>query len=129
ERVGRRLRRGGYAGSTVKLKIRWPDFITLTRQVRLEQPTDLDDEIYEAAKGLLHKVWRPGRPVRLIGVGVSDLGPPIRQLDFFDQSWQRDERLLKAVDEIRHKFGSSALQRGNGQTRNDSSSAPEHSSE
>ena len=45
ERVGRRLRRGGYACSNVTLKIRWPDFTTLTRQVQLEQPTDLDDEM------------------------------------------------------------------------------------
>jgi DNA polymerase-4 len=117
EEVGRRLRQGGYAGSTVKLKLRWPDFTTLTRQQQLDQPTDLDDEIYEAAKALFYAAWRRGRPVRLIGVGVTDLGPPIRQLGLFDQSWQRDERLLKAVDEIRRKYGSSSLRRGGSRRR------------
>jgi DNA polymerase-4 len=117
EEVGRRLRHGGYAGSTVKLKLRWPDFTTLTRQQQLDQPTDLDDEIYEAAKALFYAAWRRGRPVRLIGVGVTDLGPPIRQLGLFDQSWQRDERLLKAVDEIRRKYGSSSLRRGGSRRR------------
>ena len=117
EEVGRRLRQAGYAGSTVKLKLRWPDFTTLTRQQQLTQPTDLDDEIFLAAKQLLHQVWRVGRAVRLIGVGLTDLGPPVRQLNLFDQSWQRDEKLLEAVDKIRKKYGSSSLRRGGSRPR------------
>jgi DNA polymerase-4 len=117
EEVGRRLRQAGYAGSTVKLKLRWPDFTTLTRQQQLTQPTDLDDEIFLAAKQLLYQVWRAGRAVRLVGVGVTDLGPPIRQLNLFDQSWQRDEKLLEAVDKIRKKYGSSSLRRGGSRPR------------
>jgi DNA polymerase-4 len=112
ERVGSRLRRSGVAGSTVRIKVRWPDFQTLTRQTSLEGTTDQDGEIFQLAWELFMKVWKPGRKVRLIGVGVADLGPPMRQLELFDGSWQSDARLLGAVDSIREKFGSKAVRRG-----------------
>lgn len=117
EEVGRRLRRGGYMGSTVRIKVRWPDFTTLTRQTKLDQPTDLDDEIFRAALGLFDGVWRRGKPVRLLGVGVADLGPPLRQLELFDRSWQQDEKLLRAVDRIRERYGPDSLRRGPGGSR------------
>jgi DNA polymerase-4 len=110
--VGQRLRAEELVGETIRIKLRWPDFSTLTRQTKLEQPTDQDGEIYQAAMKLFKRVWREGRPVRLLGVGVSDLGPPIRQLTLFSQTWEQDGRLLKAIDEIRAKYGSSALLRG-----------------
>ncbi len=47
--VGRRLRQAGIAGVTVRLKLRWPDFTTLSRQVTLPQPTDQDEEIFRLA--------------------------------------------------------------------------------
>jgi DNA polymerase IV len=84
ERVGHHLRKNGYAGSTIKIKLRWPDFTTQTRQITLACPTDQDNQIYAAALGLFEKVWQPGKAVRLIGVGVSGLGPPARQLNFWD---------------------------------------------
>lgn len=116
ERVGRRLRKAGLAGWTVRIKLRWPDFTTITRQLRLDQPTDQDAEIYAAATSLFGQNWRKGRAVRLLGVGLSDLGPPMRQLELFDDSWMHDQRLLHAVDEIRDRFGSEALRRA-GQLR------------
>ncbi|MGA9532852.1 MAG: DNA polymerase IV [Anaerolineales bacterium] len=112
EEVGRRLRSGGYAGNIVRLKLRWPDFTTLTRQTQLKQPTHLDGEIYEAILGLFHAVWRRGKAVRLLGVGVAGLGPPVRQLELFDHSWEQDERLLRAVDSIRKRYGPASLKRG-----------------
>lgn len=111
EEVGTRLRRQGYAGTTVRLKLRWPDFTTITRQVQLPQPTDIDREIFEPAARLLRKELRSDRAIRLIGVGVADLGPPVRQLELFDRSWQKDEQLLQAVDEIRERYGPDALRR------------------
>jgi DNA polymerase-4 len=112
ENVGRRLRKEELVGKTVKIKLRWPDFTTITRQTKLEQPTDQDGEIYQAALNLFKRVWKKGRPVRLLGVGVSDLGPPIRQLALFSQSWEQDGKLLKAIDDIRARYGSRALLRG-----------------
>ena len=111
ERVGTRVRRAGMMGSTVRIKLRWPDFSTFTRQMRLNQPTDQDGEIYAAALKLFTDNWRPGKAVRLLGVGIADLGPPMRQLELFDHGWEQDHKLLKAVDDIREKYGQSALRR------------------
>lgn len=111
ERVGQRLRRAGLAGGTVRIKLRRPDFTTVTRQSRLAQPTDQDAEIFSAALKLFRRNWRKGRAVRLLGVGLTDLGPPVRQLELFDDRWAHDQRLLKAVDEIRERYGSQALTR------------------
>ncbi len=80
--------------------------------MQLKQPTDQDGEIYEAALELFTSNWRKGKAVRLLGVGIADLGPPMRQLELFDRAWQQDHRLLKAVDAIRERYGHRALQRG-----------------
>ena len=111
EDVGRRLRRQDLAGSTVKLKLRWSDFTTLTRQTTLAEPTDRDDEILRAAQLLLETHRPAGRPVRLIGVGVSGLAPPAAQLHLWDPSVQRGQRLQQALDDVRERFGRSAIQR------------------
>jgi DNA polymerase-4 len=110
--VGERLREAGLAGTTVRLKLRWPDFATLTRQVRLPQPTDQDGEIFEAARDLFEKVWKKGKSVRLLGVGVAHLGERLRQLSLFDAAWQHDVRLLSAIDAIRARYGRDAVHRG-----------------
>jgi DNA polymerase-4 len=111
ERVGYRLRKGEFVGRTVKLKLRWHDFTTISRQVQLEQPTDQDREIYRAAVSLFDVAWQEKRLVRLLGVGVSDLGPKVRQLSLFDRTWDQDDRLLKAIDDIRSRYGHDALMR------------------
>lgn len=127
ERVGRRLRKAGLAGWTVRIKLRWPDFSTITRQSRLAQQTDQDSEIYQTALALFKRNWRKGRAVRLLGVGVADLGTPIRQLELFDDSWAHDQRLLEAVDEIRERYGSQALTRaGNLRSRSEPPDQPKH---
>ena len=110
--VGHRLRKAGIAGTTVKLKLRWPDFTTLTRQVTLTQPTDQDEEIYHLALDLMAKVRPIGKPVRLIGVGVSGLGAPLRQLELWDTGSEKSRRLQEALDTVRARFGDKAIQRG-----------------
>jgi DNA polymerase-4 len=110
--VGRSLRREELAGKTVKLKLRWPDFTTLTRQTTLPLPTDLDDNIYETALDLLHKVRAKGRPVRLIGVGVSGLGKPVRQMELWGQEDERARRLRVVLDELQEKYGKKMIDRG-----------------
>lgn len=114
EQVGRRLRKEARMGWTVKLKLRWPDFETITRQARLDQPTDRVREIFASALELLDRVWREGKPVRLIGVGVADLVHPIRQLELFDHRWEREEKLQLALDRIRERYGPDAVRRAGG---------------
>ena len=112
EQVGRRLRRADMAGVTVKLKLRWPDFTSLTRQVTLPQPTDQDEEIYRTALGLLEKVRSKGKAVRLIGVGVSGFKPPLRQLGLWDGDSEKRRKLQAALDEVQARFGEKAIRRG-----------------
>ncbi|GIK38130.1 MAG: DNA polymerase IV [Chloroflexota bacterium] len=113
EQVGYRLRRKGLNGTTVKLKLRWADFTTLTRQVTLEQPTNLDDDIYAAALQLFEKTWPPGKRVRLIGVGVSGFETAAYQLELWsDPQLAQTRRLQSVLDELRERFGRQAIQRG-----------------
>jgi len=66
------LRRSGYRGKTVTLKIRYRDFATHTRALTLAAPTDDHEEIRRTAIGLLDR-FTLDRPVRLVGVRVSGL--------------------------------------------------------
>jgi DNA polymerase-4 len=111
--VGEQLRRNNLAGKTIKLKIRWPDFTTLTRQTTLNHPTDQEDEIAKSALELLRSVRKPKQAVRLIGVGVSGLGQPVRQLGLWDMDSERARRLQNVMDELQEKYGKGAIKRGN----------------
>ncbi|HZS13581.1 MAG TPA: DNA polymerase IV [Candidatus Dormibacteraeota bacterium] len=108
--VGRRLRQGEWRGRTVTLKLRYSDFTTLSRQVSLPSPTDADVLIAGTGMRLLDACWT-GDPVRLLGVGVSSL-EDASQLDLFDASLQRDERLDHVLDQLRSRFGDRAVHRG-----------------
>lgn len=112
--VGHNLRQENLAGTTVRLKLRWPDFETITRQRSLPQPTNLDTEILKYALELLTtcRKTQPGRAIRLIGVGVSNLCPPVRQLELFDKRGEKDQKLQKALDEIQSRFGKKSIERG-----------------
>jgi DNA polymerase IV len=110
--LARQLRRENLAGRTIRLKIRWPDFTTLTRQTTLNSPTDMEDEIAGTAIDLMKSVRKPNQAVRLIGVGVSGLGQPIRQLGLWDLEAEKSRKLQEVVDALREKYGSNVIKRG-----------------
>jgi DNA polymerase-4 len=112
ESVGRRLRNKNLKGNTIKLKLRWQDFTTLTRQETLLAPTNDDLEIYASVKKLFNKTWKKGRPVRLLGVGVTQFSKPVKQLSLWDTSNTKDVSLLTAVDVLRDRFGKNTIMRG-----------------
>lgn len=112
EQVGRRLRKAELLGSTIRLKIRWADFTTLTRQMTLTRPTNLDNEIYEQVVRLFDNVWPDGKRVRLIGVGVSNFDASARQLGLWEEGGESDQRLQDTLDTLRDRFGKQAVQRG-----------------
>jgi DNA polymerase IV len=111
EGVGYRLRKSGLAGTTVKIKIRWPDFSTISRQLTLDQPTSQDGEIFKAASELFLKEWKPGKPVRLLGVGMASLGKPARQVGLWENGLPKEVRLQQAIDDLRDRYGWDALHR------------------
>lgn len=108
--VSRVLKQKRLAGTTVKLKLRWPDFTTISRQVTLGGPTDDKGVIAAAALQLLEREWG-GRAVRLIGVGVSGLHESLNQRTLFDAPDERQERLDEAMRALRARFGPAALRR------------------
>ncbi len=110
--VARNLHKSELAGSTIKLKIRWPDFTTLTRQVSLPQRTDQSEEIARVAIDLMRNVRKPSQAVRLIGVGVSGLGEPVKQLSLWDVPSEKEQRLQDAIDELRRRYGDGVIGHG-----------------
>jgi len=110
--VAKQLRKNNLAGRTIKLKLRWPDFTTLTRQTTLANPTDQEEEIARAALDLLKAVRKSNQAVRLIGVGVSGLGAPIRQLGLWDVDNEKSRKLQEAVDVLQEKFGRGVIRKG-----------------
>ena len=112
ERVGADLRRHNKQTGCVVLKLRYADFTTITRHHSLNQATDTDEIIFETGRQLLGKaLLAEKQPVRLIGIGVTSL-TEAKQLNMLDASVSRLEKLDKAVDRIRQKYGFTAIQTG-----------------
>jgi DNA polymerase-4 len=112
EKVGERLRHKGLSGKTVRVKIRWPDFETITRQVTLTQPTDQDKVIFENASDLFLEEWKAGMKVRLIGVAVAQICDAYQQLSLLDHSFEKEKNLLDALDSLHERFGKDSIQKG-----------------
>ncbi len=111
--VANRLRRSGVAARTVTLKVRFPDFRTVTRSRSLPDATDVAHDVAAAAAALLDTV-DTSAGVRLLGVSCSHLGPPpARQLELLDGDGcpPGDSHRLAAdaVEVIRRRFGDGAV--------------------
>ena len=111
ERVGTRLRDHGLAGRTVTLKVRFPDFRTITRSTTLPDPFAVSNEIARQALALLDKVDTTGG-IRLIGVSVSNLmAGAAHQASLFGEEAAPDGggAIQSVVDAVRQRFGPDAL--------------------
>ncbi|MCD0450862.1 DNA polymerase IV [Actinocorallia sp. API 0066] len=111
ERTGERLRAAGLRGRTISVKLREPDFQTITRARTLPEPTDLSRVIYLTACELFAASGRERVPLRLIGVRVENLAPAgeaPRQLalDEPETGWREAEQ---AMDEAARRFGRGAI--------------------
>jgi len=107
-RVARRARKNGLAGRTITLKVKYRDFTQITRSETIPEPTDDGREIYSVACSLLRKTEVGERPVRLLGIGLSQIEQAAgKQLPLFrnreDHSRRKD--LNKALDSLHEKFG------------------------
>jgi DNA polymerase-4 len=113
--VARTARREGLSGAVVTLKIRFAGFETCTRQYTRTTPTCDEREMLKTAWQLFLDGKLPDKPVRLIGIGLSDWeeGQPT-QADLFDQPEQQQDnkRLLATIDAVTEKFGKQLLQVG-----------------
>ena len=115
EDVARRLRADGRLATGGRLKIRWKDFETFTRQRPFPRPTRLADDLHALAQALFRDVVFE-QPVRLVGFGVTGLTERegSRQLDLFDgpvDSRSKKEALENTVARIRQDHGPAAIRR------------------
>lgn len=117
-KVGARLRRKGLAGRTVTVKVKDSEFHTSTTRTTLESATDDEGTFGPVARALFDTSWRPGVAVRLVGVGVSGFEERTMQPSLFDAPDRHDgtsrnsRELALGLDEIRRRFGDSAVMFG-----------------
>lgn len=113
EDVAYRLRRQDLFGRTVTLKLRTPDFTTITRATTLPDAAQNTEALWEAASRTFNVWWNErGGALRLIGVGAGNLvGPQGRQLGLFSDTDERHRKLDAALDQLRERFGPDAVRR------------------
>lgn len=117
ERTAGRLRRAALAAGTLVVKIREPDFTTVTRQRRLAPPSAATERLYAVARDIVRD-WRAdtgGARIRLLGVGAAALCPA-GQRDLFDDlpresAAPSDKAIDRTIDDIRQRFGDGSVAR------------------
>jgi len=127
EEVGVEARKYGYKGKTISITIKYADFKSITRQKSVS-PTYLTRDIYGTGAELLTNNWNSRRPVRLLGISLGNCeNDYLEQLTLFDVPGHRsggrmagkagsidkekEERLEKAMDIIREKYGEDKIKR------------------
>jgi DNA polymerase-4 len=112
-KVARRLRQQETTGRTISLKVKYGDFVQITRSATLPEPTDDGPEIYSIACSLLEKTDAGRRPVRLLGISLSKLSFPAseNQLALFnqDRASQKRKNLNIALDSVYEKHGDNII--------------------
>src|ERR1019366_6057767 len=115
EKVARRLREHHLHARTMQLKLRYSDFSTITRAHTFSSPTQLDIDLIEHSRNLLHANWDVKRAIRLIGVQTANFTHDQGQLDLMDGGRTERWRLaLEAADKLRDRYGESAVALGSG---------------
>ncbi len=109
EKIAFELRQDEKLAGCVAVKIRYPDFETVSRQTTVPY-TCSDDEIIPVVRQLFEQLWRKGQPVRLLGVRLSELTNEGLQTDLFDDK-ERKSALYKAIDEVKNRFGKLKIKR------------------
>lgn len=111
-RVARRLHESGLFAARVTVKLKYDDFSTKTRQLRLPEPVDDATSLFEAARSLLDRLPVAGRRIRLTGVSAGELSAGITQPTLFTSSSRERRRMLESVTaELDKRFGKSGVTR------------------
>lgn len=109
--IASRMRKKGVKCTTVQIQIKDTNFKVISRQRKTEHPTYLAHEIRDTAMELIKSSWNLERPVRMLSVTGCNLiaaDAVSEQISFFDDSMekrQKTEKLERAVDDLRNKFG------------------------
>ncbi|RDB59441.1 DNA polymerase IV [Gordonibacter sp. 28C] len=127
-KVGRRLRRKGLAGRTLGLKVRYDDRTVRSVQRRLDHPSDDELAYTPLLYRMMDEVWRPGTPVRLIGVSMTgfaaeegvqeslfdlgDVAPNDNDVEPVIKDEGKRRGLIEATDLVKNRFGEDAVRFG-----------------
>ena len=112
------MRSDGAKAYCVAVTIRYLDFKTKSHQRSCDTPVNTTNEVYRISKELLPELWKDKKPLRLLGISLTNLsfGEESEQMSLFDEGSgekiKRDERLDKTVDKLRQKFGFDKIKRG-----------------
>ena len=114
--VAARMRRNAVRCSTIQIQIKDPNFKTISRQKPLKRPTNLAKELCLAAMELIRSSWNLSAPIRLItvtGTGLISEEDSVEQMSLFDgpddEKREKNEKLERAMDTIRSKYGSGSI--------------------
>ncbi|MFA6497979.1 MAG: DNA polymerase IV [Desulfurivibrionaceae bacterium] len=112
-KVGKRARNHGLVGKTITIKVKYRDFVQVTRSLTLPEPVADDKSLYQTGCLLLAKTEIGLRPIRLLGISLANLSPAEAsgQLALFGAGLNRakDCRLYRAIDTISDRYGSGSI--------------------
>ena len=123
-RLSKRLRKRNLLGHTVSIKVRYDDFTTVSRQKRLDTPSDHEHVFFETALLLWNKLMQdktsgltfmdPPGPIRLLGLTVSGLDEEVPMQDslFESPKNETENKLAGVLDSLESKFGETAVMSG-----------------
>ena len=113
QKAAKRLREAGLHARTVSITLRYANFTTITRSHTLTEPSDLDTIFLRTVRDLFSSAWNGTANLRLVGVEFSSFTSGSGQMDLLDPG-RRDklERLARATDSLRDRFGFSKVQFG-----------------
>ena len=120
QKTCKRLREAGLAARTLTLTIRYAGFDTYTRSRTMNEPVHLDSDIQRVFLSLFEEHRDKKRKIRLLGTALSNLTHGGEQLDLLDAARrERLEKLTRAADGLRDRFGFEKLQFGGSLKRDD----------
>nr|MBC8360744.1 DNA polymerase IV [Candidatus Desulfatibia profunda] len=115
-KVARRLRREGVKGKTITLKVKYSNFVLITRSMTLNKFTNDGAIIYTTACGLLDNTEAGKKPVRLLGISLSQLSirGAEKQLSLFNEDVSNNKRkkLNITLDSLQDRFGENIVRPG-----------------
>jgi len=111
-KIGFGLRQKGLSARVIRIKVRWHDFTTFSRQISIRDPVNQDQVICSLSIKLLDDAWKDKQPIRLIGLAAGNLTGKSAQPGLWETAPEKEGRLLNALDQIQHKYGKKIVQKG-----------------
>lgn len=106
------LRQEQRLNDTLTVTVRFADFSTVSRQKKMQQPNNIEREQWHIAQTLLHDTLHIYKPIRLIGITLSNLKKQQQQISLFEYPFSKVKNIQMALDKIRRNFGFEAIEPG-----------------